>query len=919
MTGSLLKLIILLLFIFNSFVFSSSKIALSSSLEIGNIVVPNDKKYYKHKLSGKNIEIIYTKDNIQFAKDTETVQDAIQNSYENFFNWKLDDTLYVGLISNNNQIADGFSSQWPNNRQINYIGGSSSVDYFSNTSWLNILLYHETAHNYQTNVKASIVSRTLYYIFGNGTFLLPTYLTVPGSGANSFMLEGNAVLNESWHGSGGRLYSGRFKAMTILQAKAKNIKASYMYNNRLAFPYTGGIYYQIGGFYNLYMAKNYTLKNINRYFFEKTKDWWWPFYTNSSMKKAVGISFEDSLENFSSEYTKMAKKLVIAKGEKIASSQFYTQLSSDKYEIFFITNESGYREPELIVIDKKSEKLSKVRDSWIPSKVIKVGKKYYTQASKNTSVTKITQGLYNRNAFIKEGTESKVIQGYLSDYRAVYFDVSSSFDYPKLYIGNEYYGQTNSSVFIDKNDNIYYFINKNGGKTRTLYKNRQALYSYQGFYGIVADVDAKGTVYFIANSKFGSTLYKYKNAKVTRVSSADNILEARLLSKDKVLLSAVSQSDYYYVKTKLEDIKEEPYDTKLFFENRAYYGRHKNNNSIKTKDINISNPYEAFLDMHYSGSDLSLILDNNILVGTINANFGDTLSQNTANIFLNRDESNVTILGVGYSNSKYILEYNINTYVVVDKSKSIKSRDNGLMASLKYKLYKSGYYDGYSKITYFQDYNTLAREPLTANFSFSRSESYGISMYNNYLNAINIYGVKEREDEIYGFSYDFEHDLGDEFYLKIGAKYSKTTSNISQKSAFLQTRGVKISPISYQTDMDLSTIVMPSINSYIYIKGVKYADLSLFKVINLSSYFFTFPLSLQRESIYAKYRYYEVETFNSNIEHEKVNEVMLGARFDTIFLNIVGPLALSFDFYHNDNKKFASDTDKFIFSIGGKF
>lgn len=911
MIGNFLRIYILIIFISNLSLFAFDN-------SVGTTVVPNDKSYYKYKIKNKNIEVIYTKDNILFAKDTIRKEKALNDDYENFFNWKLDDTLYVGLISDHNEIANAISSQWPINRQINYIGGSGSVDFFANTSWLDTLLYHETAHNYQTNVKASIVSRTFHYIFGNGIFILPTYFTVPGSATNSFMLEGNAVLNESWHGSGGRLYNGRLKAMSILQAKAKNIKSKYMYNKMLKFPYKGEIYYQIGSFYNLFMAKKYGVKKLNSYFLQKTQDWWWPFYTNNSMKRAVGVSFEESLENFAYKYKKMADKFIQVKGEIVASSQFYTQLSSNEDEIFFITNETGYREPELIVINKKSEKLTKKRDSWIPSKVIKKDGKYYTQASKNISATKILQGLYDNNAFIKDGTESKMLQGYLSDSRDVYFDVASSYDYPKLYIGDRYYGYTNSSLFIDKNDNLYYFKNKN--KIRTLYKNKKALYSYEGFYGIVADVDSKGVVYFIANSKLGTSLYRYKNNQVTRASSADNIVEAKLINDNKVLFSALSDRDYYYVKSGLESIDQEPYNTKLFFESKPYYKKYKTEKNIQTTDVDTLNPYVALFDMHYSSSNFSSRVDSaGTIMGMLDTKFEDILSQNRANVFIRREDSNTTVLGLGYTNKQYVLEYKVKAYTTINQYKNINTRSNGLMALLKYSFYKAGYYNASSKLTYFQDYNTLKREPLTISISVSRDEQYGISMYKNYKNFINIYDVKERGDNIYGASYRFEHDLGAEFYIKIGAKYSKTDSDISPFSAYSQTRGVKISPISYQLDMDSSTIVMPSINNYFYIKGVKYVDFALYKVINLPAYFFTFPISLQRESIYSKYRYYDVETFNTSVKHEKVKELMIGVRFDTIFFNVLGPLALSFNYYYNDNQDFARDTSKLTFSIDGKF
>lgn len=232
--------------------------------------VVHDETYYKH--TNENTEIIFSKDNLEFANRTNAIEPEIHKHYEKSFNWKLDDTLYVGLLSHRNQIPNGYSTQWPINRQINYIGGAQNIDYFSSTSWLDTLLYHESAHNYQTNVKASWFSRFFHSIFGNG-FLYGLPLSVPNVMENSFLLEGNAVLNESWHGNGGRLYSGRFKAQTILQAKAGRITPELTYNTTLNFPYSE-TYYITGGFYHLYMAENmaYTIStdiftNIQKIFF----------------------------------------------------------------------------------------------------------------------------------------------------------------------------------------------------------------------------------------------------------------------------------------------------------------------------------------------------------------------------------------------------------------------------------------------------------------------------------------------------------------------------------------------------------------------------------------------------------------------------------------------------------------------------
>ncbi len=900
----------------------SINVVVPSALVTGMAVVPNDEPYYKYKLEEKDVEIIYTKDNIPFAKHTAKIEEPLHNDYEEFYNWKLDETLYVGLISSCNQIANGFSTQWPNNRQINYIGGTSLVDHFSNTSWLDVLLYHETAHNYQVNTKGSKVSQTLHSVFGNSSVLLPLpMMSVPNAFENSFMLEGNAVLNESWHGSGGRLYSGRFKAITILQAKAGNINSAYMYNNRLTFPYTGDTNYHIGGFYNLYLAEKYGVKKVNSYFKSKSMDWYWPFRTNASMYKTVGVNFEKSLKEFSDSYAEMAEDFVVADGKPIASSQFYYQLSNDKDEIFFITNETGYRAPQLVVLNKNDSSVTKDRDSWIPAKVIKTDGDYYTQGSRHTSVTKITQGLYDSEAFIKDGSESKMVQGYLSDGRAVYFDVASSYDYPQLYVGDKHYGFANSSVVIDKDDNLYYFANKNKGKKRTLYKNKTPLFTYQGFYGIVSDVDSSGAVYFIANSELGSTLYRYKDAKVTRASKADNILEARLINDDEILIAAISDKDYYYVKNELKIIEETPYETVLFFEDKPYYGQYKTTKEEvhKHDSLDDSNAYNSFLNMHYSSTDVTFSASEDSITGALNVNFGDPLSQNSANLFLSRDESNVTIAGAGYQNTQYILQYSISAYGVVDNDNREDTRDSGLIAGANLPFYQAGYYNASLGATYFQDYDTLEREPLAANVTFSRLEQFGKSMYSNYSQMAMLYGVKEREDSITGGQYTLTHDIPGELYMKVALKYSRADADISDAVADIDTRGVKISNASYSQDMDISSIYMASVDGSKYVKGAGYGELGLSKVINLSSYWFTFPLSLQRESVYAKYRYYDVELFDKTLEKEGVNEIMTGVKFDIIILNSLGPIGMSFDYYYNDNDKFAKDESMFKFTLGNTF
>ncbi|QSZ41654.1 hypothetical protein GJV85_05885 [Sulfurimonas aquatica] len=877
------------------------------TLPTGTAVVPNDKDYYTDTTN--NVEIIYTKDNIPFAKHTSSVETPLNESYKKFFNWELDETLYVGLISDYNQIANGFSTQWPNNRQINYVGGSQMVDYFTTTSWLDTLLYHETAHNYQLNIKGSVVSRVMHSIFGNGTVFIPFPFGVPNVLENSFMLEGNAVLNESWHGNGGRLYSGRFKAQTLLQAKAGKIKPEYVYNSKLEFPYGERAYIQ-GGFFNLYLAQKYGIERVNSYFKFHSEDWWFPAWTDASMRDAIGVSFTQALSDFESAYASAADYMQLANGKKIASSQFFSSLGNDSEEIFFITNESGYRAPELVVVDKKEQSVKKRRDSWMNGKVVKQNGEYFTQGSRNTSPTRIYQGLFNSNAFIKEGSESKMVQGYLSDGREVYFDVPTSYSEPQLYVGAEFYAKVNSSVIIDKYDNLYYF--KQNGKKRTLYKNKKALYTYEGFYGMVSDVDSRGIIYFVANSRFGSSLFTYYKGMIRRATEADNVVEARLINDNEVLIAAMSDKDYYYVINDINRIKETPYETKLFFEEKEYYESvaKQSNENTRTDAIELaSDSYYSVLEMNYSGADFAFGYGSVTgPIGSLDIKFGDPLSQSSATAFVRRDELNVTIAGVEFSSSEYLLNYRLLAYKVLDEGVLANARDVGFVGGLTLPFYNAGYYNADIGVSYYQDYSEGLREPLSLSLRAGRSEGYGVSMYANYENMLQLYGVSERKSKLLGGQYRFSHDLPYQFYLGLGAKYSHT-----QEESVEPGSGVKISNLSFAVDLDPSTISMPNLDGSFYAKSVGYGEVSLSKVFNFSAYFFTFPVSLQRESFYAKYRYYDVQYLHGG--GDDVNEYTAGLMLGTVFLNsFVAPL--SFEYVHNDT---VVQKDLFRFLLGVSF
>ncbi|WP_297442021.1 hypothetical protein [Sulfurimonas sp.] len=880
---------------------------LFSGLKAGDIVVSHDDAYFKAEV--RNTQLIFTKSNLPFAQDAAKIETLLQPQYEKSFAYTMDEKLYVGLISDKNQIANGFSTQYPYNEQINYIGGALDADYFSSTSWLYTLLYHETAHNYQLNAKDNPISSTLHTLFKNGFVMIP-WFTLPNIVESSFFLEGNAVLNESLHGNGGRLYSGRFYAQTLMQAKAHKLKPELVYNNNLNFLY-GSHFYTLGGYFEYFLAQKYGLKKTNAYWKKHSQDWFFPFLTNATFRSVFSKDFETLIEEWSAELAHKAQKMHQAKGKEIASSQFFSPLNDDDNEIFFIINETGRTRPKLLRLDKKTTMLNAVSKSFISGKVIKsADNEYTTQGSNYVNPWRISIGLFDENAHIVQESASKVVQGYLSDGRTVYFDVSSSLSEPQLYVGNALYAQVNSSVYV-KGEDIYYFKQKN--KTRTLFKNKTALFSLKSYYSHVVGVDEKGGVYFIANSQYGSSLYRYKADEIARMSEADNIIDARVLNAATALVATVQSDKYAYKILKLNAVKEQPYEVKLSVKKKM---QTEQNVSV---EVNLEHPYSSVLDMHYSGANVSL--GNDAKAGflfDLSLNFTDPLAQNALSLYASRNIDRYLLAGVSYTNTQYFINYFLSSYAVLQGQENLnavdENRDYGITANAAFNFYRAGYLRGDLQTSYYEDYQSKSRKPLSVELSLSKREQFGVSFYPNLFLQGALYGVKERSDSIYGAKAAFSREMADELYVGASAQYSK-----SDAPNAVNERGVKV--VKYQVPQllssDPSSIAMPSLKySAVYAQDALRYGVKLNKVLNYSAYYFTFPLSLRREALHLQYDAYSFGSF-INTTKVKVDTYTASMTLDTLWFNkLLLPLEIKY-IYSSD--KVIAQEHSFSLNLGVTF
>ncbi len=884
-------------------------------------VVPHDEPYYKATV--RNTELIFTEQNKDFAEHAAGVEQHLQPDYEATFGYRMDSPLYVGLISDNNQIANGFSTQFPHNRQINYVGGAAAVDYFATTSWLDTLLFHETAHNYQLNAKDNPVSSTLHSVLGNGSLMTPLIpAIVPNMFESSFMLEGNAVLNESRHGNGGRLYSGRFDALVHAQAKAGYLTPARTYNQTLYFPY-GESSYVLGSHYQYFLADQYGLDATNRYFKMRSRYWYLPLVTNAPLRAAIGNNFDNTFADWATHEVEQAALAVMSEGKPLLTSKHFTALNSDEDEIFFLASPQDVRAPFHVALNRHTASLDKQRSTYRAGKLFRHDGDTWSMASGYSSPWRIYQGLYSESAYLNDDTRGRIIQGYTAAGEPVYFDVASSYDQPQLYVGETFYAQVNSSVEVH-GDDLYYFVQD--GPLRTLYRNRTALYAYQGYYGVIADVDSQGRVLFVANSEQGSTLFRLADNQVSRVLAEDDIVAARLLDDEQVLAVAIQADHYGYYLKPLQPRPQAPAVRALRWdhEDNAAENLHQER---QPSALNLDRRYHALTAMRYSATDLSLALyaeedddttpqDETDLhtLYNVQLRFADPLEQNELSLFSYRDEDLTQLAGVGYRNSQFFLLGGIKQYWVLDdqldrETPPEDARNHGLSAELRLPLLQSGYWYSELASTWYQDYHLDEREPLAVQWGISRTTRFGNSYLPNKHFGLTGYQVEDRDDTSQGMSLSVMTDLPAEFYVGARGQFSRSDADISQ----FQRRGVELDQSQDFFAEDPSRVVIPALDDSYYAEQVAFGEASLSKVINLPWYSFKSPVSLRREALHLRYRHYDIDF---GVAELALNQAIVGLDAELLLFHRT-PIRFAFEYAYTDDDRLTSENSfQLVTSVG---
>jgi len=880
------------------------KIALSLVLATLSVqaahVVPGDE--YLH-FPQKKIDFIVAQEYQDQAKQVVPFEKEVIRKYEQLFGYKLDDTLYLTLASSKNQIANAFSTQIPLNMQINYIGGSLMPDYFATTSWLKTILLHESAHNFQLNAKENPLASGVHKIFKNTPmtwlYIAPVF-PLPNLFESNFMLEGNAVLNESLFGNGGRLYSGAFRAMTIQQLKSGYITPERLYNDHLFFPY-GTHNYIVGGFFQLFLAQKYGIKKVDHYFKSFSKQWL-PFFTNAVCREHFGENFEVLVKEYRQWLQKEGKGFVQTKGKKFAFSKVWVPLNADKEEIYFLTSDDRSA-PDLVQIRKKSEVVVSQKESFLTGKLFKVDGKFYTLASSKIAPDKIVAGLFDHEGHYLPGSASKALQAVDSFGKSYYFDVASSYDGFMLYKEGAFIDKVHSSVLTDSVGNYYFFKQK--GSQRTLYRNDQPLYTFEGYYAKVADVDKQGRVLFIANSSKGSTLYRYTPERdmLERLTPGDDVVDAKILHNDEVLLQVMQSDGIAYIKSKINPTISEVYVQKYFFDQEPNAQKYLSwgNASLPTP-----REYHPWNNLHYSALTQSVEVseDDNVNF-SVNVAFSDPLEQNHLQIFTASYDDD-TIAGIGYDNSSYLVSFGLNIYGTISTDDDISDRGFGLNAYANYPIFKESYRAVNARIDAHLDVDKNAKSPFSLSLKWLENKKFGHSYFSDTYKEALIFAVQDREDSSFGGRFKWQKGVGGEFYVGTDIHYAK---NETEKAGYHE-HGIMIDDNNLAAFYDPSRFVMPSLTHDVYTSEAFKTELSLSKVFNFSHYHYSLPLSLRREVLYGKCRYFRLkgeERFYSFYEYT------VGTTLELLTLHKL-VLPVSLEWIKNDDLR-ESNNFRILFSM----
>ncbi len=507
---------------------------LHSTIAIGSVLLPNDGPYYRWHHG--HTMYIFDKEGREAVAQLATYHRVFRRMYDRSYGWKLDERQDLILASSRHQITNAYATILPNLKSVWFPAGAPFLEESASSSWLLTLDAHETAHLYQINAKSPFPT-ALSRVFGNTPmavfFIWPIFIH-PNVFTPSFLIEGNAVLNESRINLGGRLHSGGARALVLAQIKENQIDPARLINDQFRFPY-GSVAYLQGGYFQAHLAEKYGIEKTNGFFVKQGEHYLWPLILNRTFRDHFGESYPQEIREYVRSWEPLAQTQKSTEGRLLLTAKMVSPLNHDQNRIWFLASD-GVEPPILYVYDKQSGHLSETQTNLPMGKVFFEGDVPLAVASVKHNLRNIEYSLYGENFRFDPRFRGQI----LTDRRAgktTALAATNSWLETRVLLDGEPYDVAHSSVILDDHGNVYYF--RQNGTERVLYKNREPVFKFEGYYAKPMEVTPDGTIYFVANTEAGASLYRYNNYEIFRVLPSDRVMNARQINEREFLIVEV--------------------------------------------------------------------------------------------------------------------------------------------------------------------------------------------------------------------------------------------------------------------------------------------------------------------------------------------------------------------------------------------
>lgn len=228
------------------------------------------------------------------------------------------------VLQNQSSISNAFVSITPRRSEF-YTMPSQNYNFIGNNDWMNLIASHEYRHIVQFQHAKRGFNKLLYYLFGNNTLSVMSYVSVP-----PWFWEGDAVVTETAFTQSGR---GRIPHFDLVFKTNLMEGRTFNYNKQFLRSYKHNIpdHYVLG--YN--MVSYLRQKTGNPDIWEKITARAWnapfvPFTFSSALKKEAGMYVKDLYKEMAIDLQKKWKhqidSLQLTPFEKVnpRSSKAYT-------------------------------------------------------------------------------------------------------------------------------------------------------------------------------------------------------------------------------------------------------------------------------------------------------------------------------------------------------------------------------------------------------------------------------------------------------------------------------------------------------------------------------------------------------------------------------------------------------------------